>query len=686
MGKTSVNAASADKKTPRSLEAAATAAASAVGKHIVSHPVGWLPVTTCASGLVAAGAMNIADHFYGPVGGVTAAALAAGGWFIAEELIDWNGVQRFWPATGMVTTAAASAVALYGPVADVLPWGTGDVIVASMAAFAALGIAWWHGLASSGKEPIDTGRQGLRWALDELGISSQTTISATQVNDKTGDLEWIVTLGHDDQGKLDRSALSWKLDVESSRVLIRKAKGDSPRRFRIVLFKKSPGSLKAVPHPATIKANIAPGGAWEPGTRTVGMGAPLGPAAGLDETAVIDVYEPGYGAKHNLIAGMTGSGKSTLVASIIAHVAASIDAVACGVDLGKAGETFDDWLASKGVAYSLWSGDDDADMLEAAKQWLEDLKWLNRETRRRIMKMKRREVLDANGEKTDVWPASPQNPVIVYFIEEYATSIANIRALDSRLADEIEELINSLGRGARAAGLSINVITQKPTEEELPTSIRSQLNQTIAGKMKAGSDAGRLSNKDVNLVEDLKSGKGLCYVDAEKYERPLMAKGHDLSRPKTRTQIGALYAHTQPAFTWGATQKDETMTDTSTDEGQEQEDDLFDFDASADGAELAGVSLTAPATAPATPATSDDGSEASKLAAAKQAILNALETAPAEGLKRADVETLANVSDTTARRALNELQSARLIVRVGRSSASRYQAAPAATNTAADAA
>jgi hypothetical protein len=676
MGKTSVNASSAEKKTPRSLEAAATAAATAVGKHIVSHPVGWLPVTTCASGLVAAGAMNVADHFYGPVGGITAAALAAGGWFIAEELIDWSGVTRFWPATGMVSAAAATAVSLYGPVADWLPWGTGDVLAASLAAFAGLGIAWWHGLASGEKVAVDTGREGLRWALDELGISSQTTISHSQVNDK-GDIEWIVTLGHEDQGKLDRSKLSWKLDVEPARVLIRKAKGDSPRRFRVVLFKKSPGSLKAVAHPATVKANTAPGGAWAPMARTVDMGAPLGPAAGLDEIAVISIFEPGYGAKHNLIAGMTGAGKSTLVASIIAHVAASIDAIACGVDLGKAGETFDDWYEAGAMAYVLCSTGEASDLLEAARQWLADLNWLNAETRRRGHLMKNRQVTDAKGEKVRVWPASPEHPVIVYFIEEYATSLANIRALDARLADEIEEAINSLGRGARYAGISINLITQRPTEDELPTSIRGQLNQTIAGKMKAASDAGRLANRDVDLVNDLRSGKGLCYVDAEQYERPLLTKGYDLSKPKTCNQIAALYTDTQPDFTWGqASKNEETMTDTDTSLDEGRNDDLFDLDASSDGVELAGVSLAAPVTAPATPATSDDESEArKKLAAAKKAILAALETAPAEGLKRADVETRAQVSDTTARRALNELQGEGLIVKVGRSSATRYQAA-----------
>ncbi|KPC75343.1 hypothetical protein ADL26_07925 [Thermoactinomyces vulgaris] len=675
MGKTSVNASSSEKKQHKSLEAAATAAAAALGKHVVSHPVGWLPVTTAASGLLAAGAMNAADHFYGPVGACAAAAIATGGWLIAEELIDWTGVRRFWPATGMVAAAGATAVALYGPIADLLPWGTGDVIAASLTAATGLGIAWWHGLACKEKTPVDLAREGLRWALDELGISSQTTISPTQVNEKTGDLEWIVTLGHDDQGKLDRSKLSWKLDVEPARVLIRAAKGDSPRKFRIVQFKKSPGSLKSQPHPATIKANTAPGGTWAPGARTVAMGAPLGPAAGLGEVAIVSIYEPGYGAYHNLFTGQTGAGKSTLLGSVIAHVSASTDAINVGFDLGKAGETFDDWDEAGAMAYVLCSTGEESDLLEAARQFLVDLQWLNTQTRLRGFLMKTRKVLDANGEKCRVWPASPEHPVIACHIEEYATSIANIRALDSALADAIEAEIESLGRGARYAGISINLVTQRPTEDELPTSIRGQLNQTIAGKMKAGSDAGRLASKDVDLVNDLKAGRGLCYVDAEAYERPLMVKGYDLSKPKTCYQIASLYTDTQPHFAWGATSnEDETMTDTDLPD----EEDLFDFDASADGSELAGVSLAAPATAPVTPLTSDDASEAGKLAAAKKAILAALEAAPAEGLKRADVEALTKVSSSTANRALNELQAEGLIVKVGRSSATRYQAAPPA--------
>lgn len=676
MGKTSVNT--------KKLEQGAAA----LGRHVAAHPVGWLPVTTAAASTVVPAAMNVAGHFYGAVGAGAAAAIAAGGWLIAEERIDWSGVRRRWPASWMIGNTAAASVALYAPITDLLPWGAGDIIAASMTISAGLGITWWHGLAKTeSAAPDDTARTGLRWALDELGVSSQTTISASQVGE-TGDIEWIVTLGHDDQGKLDRSTLAWKLDVEPARVLIRKAKGSSPRKFRVVLFKKSPGSLKSVPHPATVKSNVAPGGAWEPGTRTVDMGAPLGPAVGGGETAVISIFEPGYGAKHNLFAGMTGAGKSTLVASIIAHVAACVDAVACGVDLGKAGETFDDWDEAGAMAYVLCSTGEGQDLLQAARQWLGDLQWLNAETRRRGHLMKTRQVTDANGEKVRVWPASPEHPVIVYFIEEYATSLANIRALDGRLADQIEEEINSLGRGARYAGVSINIITQRPTEDELPTSIRGQLNQTIAGKLKAASDAGRLANRDVDLVNDLRAGKGLCYVDAEQYERPLMTKGYDLSKPKTCRQIADLYTDTQPDFTWGATVTDTHATEApaAAAEAHDDDDDLFDFGASADGSELAGISITAPLQA--VPGGGDDqDEEEGQTKADPEIILAALREAP-EGLKRADVETLygTDVSAATALRALRRLQAAGRVVKTGRASATRYTLAQADTDDAADAA
>lgn len=668
MGKTSVN-------TKRLEQGAA-----ALGRHMVAHPVGWLPVTTAAASAVVPACMNVAGHFYGVVGAGAAAAIAAGGWLIAEERIDWSQIRRRWPASWMVGNTATTSVALYAPITDLLPWGAGDIIAASMTIAAGLGIAWWHGLAARDAAPGDTARDGLRWALEELEISSQTTISPSQVNDK-GDIEWTVTLGHDDQGKLDRSRLAWKLDVEPSRVLIRKAKGSSPRKYRVVLFKKGLGSIKSAPHPATIKANVAPGGDWAPGTRTVDMGAPLGPVAGSDDVAVISIYEPGYGAKHNLVSGMTGSGKSTLVASIIAHVAASVDAVNLGVDLGKAGEGFHDWYEAGAMAYLLCSPEDESQLLAAARQWLADVQKLNAEARRRGHLMKTGRVRDANGDKVRVWPASPENPVLVYEIEEYATAIANIRALDGRLADQIEEEINSLGRAARYAGISITLITQRPTEDELPTSIRGQLNQTIAGKLKTSSDAGRLANRDVDLVGDLRAGKGLCYVDADDYERPLLTKGYDLSKPKTCTQIARLYTDTQPAFNWEETTG--TMTDDHTDTteaaGADDDDDLFDLGADAEGAELAGVSITAPA--------AGDDEAADEGAADPQVILAALREAP-EGLRRADVEGLYGeaVSAATALRALRRLQTDGLVVKTGRGKATRYKAAGAAADGAADAA
>lgn len=647
-------------------------AAAALARHMVTHPLGWLPVTTGAAAVAVPGLMHAADYTHGPVGAAAVAAIAAGGWLIAEQRLDWDQVDRRWPASGMLANVAASTIALYGPVASWLPWGVGDVLAASMAASAALGIAWWHGMAAGSRTKADTGREGLRWALDELGISSQTTVSDTTVDAK-GNLEWVVTLGHADQGKLDRGQLAWKLDVDAARILIRKVDGASPRRFRVVLFKKSPSSLKSVPHPATVKANTAAGGEWAPGARTVAMGAPLGPAVGVDDVAVISVYEPGYGAKHNLIAGMTGAGKSTLVGAILAHVAASVDAVAAGVDLGKGGETFDDWHDNEAMVSVLCAeGDDQASMLEAARRWLAELEWLLGRTRHRVRLMKAGKVRDASGEKTRVWPASPEHPVIVYFIEEYATALANVKALDMRLAAAIEEGIESLGRAARAAGVSINIITQRPTEDELPTSIRGQLNQSIVGKLKTNSDAGRLAQRGVDFVADLKGGKGLCYVDAETYERPLMSKGFDLSKPKTCAQIAALYAADQPHLAWLA-DTEEAAEDVDAVDGADPLDDLFDAGAAADGRELAGVRLAGPVAA----AAAVDGD-----ADREAAVLAALAAAPA-GLTCAETETILGVSNSTAARVLRSLQAAGAVTRTGRGRLTRYLLAAAGTDAAA---
>src|SRR5690606_32581181 len=97
------------------------------------------------------------------------------------------------------------------------------------------------------------------------------------------------------------------------------------------------------------------------------------------------------------------------------------------------------------------------------------------------------------------------------------------------------------------------------------------------------------------------------------------------------------------------------------------DDDLFDFGADAGGAELAGISITAPV--------ADDEPEG---AADPQVILTALRAAP-EGLRRADVEGLygETVSAATALRALRRLQTDGLVVKTGRGKATRYKAAQA---------
>src|SRR5690625_1062282 len=416
------------------------------------------------------------------------------------------------PAGAFVIYTAVAAVALIA-VPDILA-----VYVLMLVTALVLGTWWWNGDAYQSFKLKEHMQRRMERVLAKLGSADDTHITGIKENHR-GDLEWRLYLGDGDRpDQFKASDVAHLMKVDTSRVIVRRVSGDSTRHVKIVLLAKALKKAASVTHPA-IAGGQADGSAWAPGARRVAQGAPIGPRAdNPDQVVTFYQYEPGYGARHNLIAGVTGSGKSVTLSSILAHCAASSDCVIAGVDLMKGGETFMPWDEAGVMASHLYltaeEATDDAALTAKARALLGELKWLRQEVARRTASMASGHTRDADGERTRTWPASPQAPVIVYFFEEYATTLSTLEKIDGDLAAEISETVDDIGKTARSSGISINIVTQRAAIDELPRSLRAQLSQTIMHKLNASNDKGTLwQGYDVDPVVTLSAGKGLCYVD-----------------------------------------------------------------------------------------------------------------------------------------------------------------------------
>lgn len=414
-----------------------------------------------------------------------------------------------------------------------------------------LGTWWWNGSAYQSHKTTERSRRRMENTLAKLGLSDGTRVTGVDVADN-GDVEWRLYLGDKDRiTQLKSDEIAHMLKVDVSRVLVRRTEKGTTRNVKIVLLAAALRKAKSVVHPAV----ESPTGDWAPGARTIAQGAPIGPQmASADQISHVHSYRTGFGALHKNVAGTTGSGKSVTVRSMGAHVIASNDAVLAGVDLVKGGATLLPFHQGKAMANLLYlpanKATDEAAFLEAARQLLAELVWLRSEVAVRTALMAEGTVLGADGELTDVWPASPEHPVIEYVFEEYAATMGKIADLDPDLAEQIDIALNGIGQTARSSGISLTIVTQRPTVDEIPASLRGNLNQTILHKLNSSNDQGRLwSQYDVDALS-LPLGSGLVYIEAPEGGNPALTKAYDLSKPKDCLTLAKTYADSQPAIDW----------------------------------------------------------------------------------------------------------------------------------------
>lgn len=649
-------------------------------------------VHTTAKGTAVAARFTV-EHWRGLLPFLCVAA--AGVYAVAAELFAWAYGPRAWLWTaliGLVLFVWADGWAgslprkirpqgiafvlftIMTTVAFIVAAQQAETHLAIFVAALVLGTWWWNGSAYQGHKATERARRKMEGVLHKLGLGDGTKVTAVSTNDR-GDVEWRLYLGdHDRIDQLKAEDIAHMLRTDTSRVIVRRTDKSSTRHVKVVMLAAALRKTKAVDHPAAAASGRAEGTDWAPGVRTVAEGAPIGPMmADPDRTSVFHVFRVAYGALHNLIAGMTGSGKSVTVSSVIAHAVASDDAVVAGVDLVKGGETFMPWHEAGAMANLLYldaaEATDEAAFLRAAAELLDELTWLRAEVNVRTALMASGQVRDADGERTRVWPASRKTPVIVWIFEEYASTISAIEKLDAALADDIAESVNDLVRTSRSSGISVNIVTQRPVFDELPMTLRAQLNQTILHKLNTPNDLGKLwSEHDVDPISALAGGMGLCLVGGA--DDPALTKAYDLSKPRVCTEIARAYADAQPAIAWKGAQavQGAPVADEQASAEPDAEGAVLALlrDAADDDTIPAGLGIIGGA---ADPEPGDDV----RLAA----ILAALQGAAADGLTRAQVEAALPKGDaastSTARRLLRVLQDDAKVIRTGQGKATRYR-------------
>jgi hypothetical protein len=210
-------------------------------------------------------------------------------------------------------------------------------------------------------------------------------------------------------------------------------------------------------------------------------------------------WTKGVGGFHCLIAGLTRSGKSSLIDVLIGSYAEAVDVAILLADF-KGGESLLKW-----APMSCWFEKD-------VPGAIEQLRALER-----IVK-KRGELKAARG-WSDGWQPSKNDPVYIYFIDEVA------ELLGSRANSETLNLIESIGRMGAGLGVLLVLATQYPTVGGAigSSQLKTQLAWRACFRLQAQDQLYYIlpnAPKGVDPSRIPKDRRGTCFVDAEGEFRP----------------------------------------------------------------------------------------------------------------------------------------------------------------------
>lgn len=277
---------------------------------------------------------------------------------------------------------------------------------------------------------------------------------------------------------------------------------------------------------------------WTPGARRITDGIPLGERADRSPM-MLELWTREHGARHALMGGASGSGKTNTLNVVTCGLAACGDAVIWAIEVAKAGQgqaawlPCFDWLATR--------LDEAVAMLDAAVAIID--------ARSRVLA-----AAAARGKGDDKVMPTPDLPLLVIIIDE-AAALFGIKTGDPDrvdLACQATERARQISQTGRSAGVELLVTTQRPTVAALGDDgdFRSQLHPNLCLRMNRRADVGFvLQNVDLDTVDTtLFNVPGLLYVQDGPDVDPLPVRSYALFQPPIVNRLARALAAGRPAL------------------------------------------------------------------------------------------------------------------------------------------
>lgn len=230
-----------------------------------------------------------------------------------------------------------------------------------------------------------------------------------------------------------------------------------------------------------------------------------------------------YGARSMLVAGMKGSGKSSLLNLLVAHRVCAIDAFPIAIDL-KGGMELGPWRKAMGLVVTTFN--DAVRVVQA----LED-----------IVEARAAYCAD-NGIR--VWPISPEHPLISLIVDE-------CHSLNGVMNSKQIAMLERITQKSRALGIEIVEATQYPTLASLRSNlIREQLDQRMCFRMQDSSGeayvfgTGRENHVGAHRIPQ--SRPGTCYHQSGEKLNKMPLRIFYVDDETVRTLVELRAGHTCP--------------------------------------------------------------------------------------------------------------------------------------------
>ena len=270
---------------------------------------------------------------------------------------------------------------------------------------------------------------------------------------------------------------------------------------------------------------LDPGRTWQPRPRAAALRAPIGRAAD-GEVLELDLKQAAEGGMgpHGVLVGATGSGKSELLRSLVAGLAATHapEQLAFVLVDYKGGAAFADLARLPHVAGLITNLQRDLSLVDRMHAAL-----IGEQERRQTMLREAGNLDDivAYQARRDADPAMPPMPDLLVIVDEFAELLA--------ARPEFIELFVGLGRVGRSLGIHLLLSSQRLDEGRL-RGLESHLRYRLCLRTYSATESKLvLGTPDAYLLPSL-PGLGYLKVDTEKYVqfRAALASG-----PQVRTAV-----------------------------------------------------------------------------------------------------------------------------------------------------